>query len=135
MKTEETAVQSGAKPRFRFTRKQSIGLVLGATIFGAAAQMLIKYGANNLASSSPIDMVTNPPLFTGYALYGIFTVLLVLALRDGELSILYPVISMTFAWVAILSVILLGERLNLFKVAGIGIIIVGVAILGRNSNR
>jgi multidrug transporter EmrE-like cation transporter len=97
--------------------------------------MLIKFGANSLESTNPLDMLTNPPLFFGYALYGFATVLLVLALRDGELSILYPVISLTFAWVAILSVLILGETLNPYKLVGVSIIILGVAVLGRNSRK
>ncbi|NUN01165.1 MAG: EamA family transporter, partial [Bryobacteraceae bacterium] len=74
---------------------------------------------------------TNAPLLAGLSLYGISTLLLVLALREGELSLLYPVISLTYAWVTVLSVFWLGETLNVFKVVGILIIVSGVAMLGR----
>ena len=70
MTSQPTPAEQRDKPSFRFNRKQSIGLVFGCTIFGAAAQMLIKTGANTLVSASPIDMLTNPPLFFGYALWG-----------------------------------------------------------------
>jgi multidrug transporter EmrE-like cation transporter len=68
----------------------------------------------------------------GYSLYGISAALLVLALRDGELSILYPVISMTYVWVTFLSLVFFRETLSVFKLAGVAIIVTGVAILGRN---
>ena len=116
---------------FLFCSRQSVALVFLCTLFGAAAQMLIKSGANALASGSPLAMLTNLPLVAGYSLYGISTVLLVLALRDGELSLLYPVISLTFVWVTLLSLTLLKETANPYELAGIAIIVLGVAVLGR----
>ena len=42
----------------------------------------------------PWLLVTNPNLFFGYSLYGLNVGLLTLALRKGQLSLLYPVISL-----------------------------------------
>jgi multidrug transporter EmrE-like cation transporter len=110
-------------------------LVFLCTLVGAAAQMFIKTGADNLAHpgfvAAVVGMLTNPLLFTGYALYGVNTVLLAVALRESELSLLYPVIALTYVWVAILSVFLLHESLNPYKLAGITTIVLGVGILGR----
>jgi len=122
----------GADSSFRFSRRQSIALVFGCTVLGAAAQILMKTGANVLETSSPLDIITNPALFAGYCLYGISAVLLVLALRDGELSILYPVIALTYVWVTILSVWIFNETTNGWKAAGIALIVIGVGVLGRN---
>jgi multidrug transporter EmrE-like cation transporter len=95
--------------------------------------MFIKTGANNLTHTgfiaAIVGMLTNPLLFTGYALYGVNTVLLAIALRESELSLLYPIIALTFVWVALLSVLLLHENLNLYKLAGITTIVIGVGIL------
>ncbi len=74
---------------------------------------------------------TNLPLFSGYALYGVSTVLMVLALRDGELSMLYPIIALTYVWVTLLSYALLHEPANIYKNVGILTIVIGVAVLGR----
>lgn len=76
-------------------------------------------------------LLTNLPLFSGYALYGLNTILLVLALREGELSMLYPIIALTYVWVTLLSYALLHEPQNLYKNAGIVTIVIGVAVLGR----
>ena len=95
----------------------------------------MKFGANSLQSRNPLDILMSPPLFAGYCLYGLSTILLVLALRDGELSILYPVISLTFAWVTILSVIIFHDTMNTFKIAGIVVIIIGVGVLGTDSRQ
>jgi len=124
-----------AEKSFQFNRKQSIILVFFCTLFAAAAQILIKSGANTLQSSSPLAMITNLPLMAGYSLYGIVTLLLVLALRDGELSILYPVISLTYVWVAVLSVVFFHEAVNPFRVVGVLIIVTGVAVLGKNGKQ
>lgn len=140
MKTRKDAVSTATsappvRKSFRFSRRQSVALVFFCTVFGAAAQMLIKSGANALTSAHPFAMLTNPPLVTGYGLYGISTVLLVLALRDGELSILYPVISLTYVWVTFLSVMFFKDTVNPFKILGVSMIVTGVAVLGRDKPR
>lgn len=116
-------------------RRRSVMLVFCCTILGAAAQILMKYGANHLANPGLIGMATNIPLMAGYALYGMSTVLLVLALKDGELSLLYPVIALTYVWVTVLSFVLFRDNINPFKLAGITIIVVGVTVLGRGGKR
>jgi len=80
-------------------------------------------------------VVTNVPLIAGYALYGINTLLLVLALREGELSTLYPIIALTYVWVTLLSYVILPEKPNLYKNLGIATIVVGVAVLGRGGRK
>ena len=119
------------KESFHFSPRQSVALVFLCTVFGAAAQVLIKYGANGLASGSPLEMIASVPLVSGYSLYGISTMLLVLALRDGELSILYPVIALTYVWVTLLSLHFFHEKVNLYKLVGVAVVVAGVAIIGR----
>lgn len=120
-------------------------MVVGCTILGAAAQMLIKRGtatlgplvdsaSGNILSQAPSiawKILSNLPLFGGLACYGLSTMLLVLALRYGELSVLYPIIALTYVWVSILSVTMLGETLNVFKILGLVLIVAGVAVLGK----
>jgi drug/metabolite transporter (DMT)-like permease len=120
-------------------------MVVGCTVLGAAAQMLIKRGttmmpplydagAGTVMTQAPMiawKILTNLPLFGGLACYGLSTILLVLALRYGELSILYPIIALTYVWVSILSVGFLGETLNVYKLLGLVFIVLGVAVLGR----
>jgi multidrug transporter EmrE-like cation transporter len=106
--------------------------VFGCTVLGAAAQILFKFGLRLMPQVGPLAVLTNLPLMAGLTLYGASTLLLVLALREGELSLLYPVISLTYAWVAALSVVWLGEQMDALKAAGIVVIIAGVALLGRS---
>jgi multidrug transporter EmrE-like cation transporter len=118
---------------FRFTHRQSVGLVFLCTLFGVAAQILIKTSANTMTQVRLETLLVNWQLWLGLSLYGASTALLVLALRDGELSLLYPVISLTYVWVTAVSVLMFKETLNGFKVLGVAVIVLGVALLGKNN--
>ena len=109
-------------------------LVFSCTILGAAAQLLMKIGMSHFVPHVAA-ILTNVPLIAGYALYGINTLMLVLALREGELSMLYPIIALTYVWVTLLSYLLLKEPANLFKNVGIATIVIGVAVLGRGGRK
>jgi drug/metabolite transporter (DMT)-like permease len=114
---------------------RAVGLVFCCTIIGAAAQLLLKTGANQLSHPNPLGIITNWNLLAGLSLYGVSTLLLVLALRDSELSLVWPVIALTYVWVTLLSVIVFHERVVPIKLAGIAIIVAGVAVLGRGQKQ
>jgi multidrug transporter EmrE-like cation transporter len=115
--------------------RRGAALVFCCTLLGAAAQILLKTGANQLVHPSVLGIVTNLSLIGGLSLYGVSTVLLVLALRDGELSLLYPVIALTYVWVTILSFVVFHDRANPIKLIGIAIIVLGVGVLGRGPRK
>ncbi len=125
---------------------KSIYLVLGCTVFAAAAQVLLKFGAGHaMPAMNPADVATwipfiiallgNVPLLSGYCMSAGTAFLLILGLRDGELSMLYPIIAMTYVWVNLLSTYFFHEHLNFWKSVGILLVIGGVALLGRASSR
>ncbi len=95
---------------------------------------MIKLGANRLSHAgllaTLIGILTIPQLFFGYCLYGVFTVMFIYALRHGELSILYPLIALSYVWVTITAVVAFHETTNPFKIVGVLVIILGVAVLG-----
>lgn len=115
-------------------RRQAALIVACCTLLIAVAQLLIKTGANRLSHAgllgTLIGIFTVPPLFAGYCLYGVFTVLFVYALRHGEVSVLYPIIALGYVWVAILSAMVFHETMNPLKIAAIAIIVAGVSVLG-----
>ena len=119
-------------------QRRSFLLVVCCTIIGAAAQVLIKKGAGALGPNptmvqTALAMILTPTLFAGYSMYGVSTILLVMALRHGQLSLLYPVFAMTYVWVTVLSVVVFHESMNAFKLAGIAVIVAGIAVLGKGS--
>ena len=109
-------------------------LVVLFTLLSAAAQYLIKTGANRIGPHPAVmELITNIPLLAGLVLYGLGAMLMVLALRHGELSVLYPMISLSYVWVAIISVVFFHEQMNGPRIAGIIVIMAGVGVLGRGS--
>jgi drug/metabolite transporter (DMT)-like permease len=121
-------------PSTEAQKRRSVLLVVIFTVLSAAAQTFIKTGANRLINDlTLVAIVTDAPLIAGLALYGIGAVLMVLALRHGQLSILWPIISLSYVWVAVLSVVIFHESMNAMRIAGICVIMLGVAILGRGS--
>lgn len=119
-------------------RRQAVWIILAGTFLVAVAQLLIKAGANRLGHTdlmgTLLGIFTIPPLFAGYCLYAIFAAMMIYALRHGELSVLFPLISLGFVWVAILSVLVFHEAMNPLKAVGIAIIVLGVAVLGRGGS-
>ena len=115
------------------TKAGSIALVVLCTVIGAAAQILMRNGAALMVDASWIDVLSNWPLIAGYMCLAANTALLVLALRDGQLSVLYPIIALTYVWVTILSPMFFNDIINLYKVVGVGLIVVGVSFIGLGS--
>ena len=104
-------------------------LVLLAGLIGAFGAVLLKRGSKEL-SLNIIRLIKNKSVVAGVVLYGLASVIFVSALKHGELSILYPLVSTTYIWVALLSIKFLDERMNQHKWLGIFLIIIGVCILG-----
>jgi drug/metabolite transporter (DMT)-like permease len=112
------------------TKPWAIFLVIFCTLLTASGQIFLKKGANILFTTS---ILTNFNLFVGLTFYCTAAVLLIIALKYGELSVLYPIIATSFIWVAILSKIFLGEIISPLKIVAIALIIVGVCFIGRGS--
>ncbi|MBI2661085.1 EamA family transporter [Candidatus Woesearchaeota archaeon] len=107
-------------------------LIITATLIGSFGPILLKKAsAKKLSSFS--SLMANYHLFGGVGLYGVGTVLFLPALKGGELSVLYPFVSLSYVWVSILSVRFLGEEMNRYKWLGIALIITGVSFIGMGS--
>ena len=130
----------------RAETRRSLFLVLSCTVIGALAQILVKEGTGQLSGPHltlgevardpilffrfSIEIISNFKLFCGYCLYGVVTFLMALALKGRELSRLFPIIALTYVWVVVLSLFVLGEHMNFFRSIGIAFIVGGVSILG-----
>lgn len=108
----------------------TIMLVLVTAVLAAVGQLLFKRGAATV-SLDPFSWIANWPLLLGLALHGIGFVLLVLALKHGNLSILYPVLATSYIWVAVLAVRYLGEPFSTPQWLGVGFIVVGIGLIVR----
>lgn len=117
----------------RHTSLQSVVLVVVCTVIGAAAQIFLRYGAEHLTGSGIRGILTNWTLLAGYACLGANTILLILALRHGQLSVLYPIIALTYVWVTVLSPLFFGDIINAYKIVGLALIVLGVSFIGAGS--
>ena len=69
-------------------------------------------------------------LHAGVAGYLISWVFFVLGLKRGDLSILYPMVSLSYIWTLFWSKWFFGEPLTRAKFTALGLILAGVALLG-----
>jgi drug/metabolite transporter (DMT)-like permease len=109
----------------------TVGFAALTAIMAAVGQFFFKKGASGI-STSLWSWLSNPNLLIGLALHGAGFVLLVIALRHGRLSILFPVLATSYIWGALLATRYLGEPFAPEKWAGLGLILAGVALVVRN---
>ncbi len=121
------------------TQLWAVGLVVLGTIVGAFGPILFKKGSKTFTLDprkilkNPMILLKNYYVIGGCALYGLSSFIFIPALRGGDLSVLYPLVSMSYIWVALLSTRFLGEKMNRTKWLGIALIIAGVTFIGFGS--
>ena len=101
------------------TEAWAVGLVFIASIIGSVGALFLKLGAKKYYKK----------LFFGILFYIISTSIFVIALRGGEVSVLYPLVSLTYVWIALLSKRFLNEKMTKYKWLAISLIIIGVILV------
>jgi len=114
------------------TKKWALALMIIITFIFTIGNSMLKRAADNF-SWDIMASIFNVYLIGGLFLVFVGGILFIIALKHGELSILYPIISLSFVWVALFSHFIFGELLYLWQYFGIFIIILGVAFLGVGS--
>jgi multidrug transporter EmrE-like cation transporter len=110
------------------TPVSSMVLIFVASFIGSCGMAFLKAGANRLALNIA-GLLLNWRLAAGVGLYLVSSAFYVLGMKHGELSILYPLVSIGYIWALVWSRIFFGEALTKAKFAGFGLIIVGVIVL------
>ncbi|MDH3901733.1 MAG: SMR family transporter [Xanthomonadales bacterium] len=119
----------------------AFALVLTGVLLNAVAQLALKASVSetgiislDLQSllSSAGSLASNLWLWLGLICYAISVVVWILALSRVDVSIAYPMLSIGYIVNAVAAWHLFDEPMSLGKIAGIGIIIVGVYILARS---
>ncbi len=108
-------------------------LMLFCTAFTSTAQVFYKFGAAELPA-----ILTNWQLILGLFLYGIGAVIFIIALKMGEVTVLYPIIATSYIWVSLLSWAVFGEAVTALKWMGILAIVIGISVIsfgGRASSK
>jgi drug/metabolite transporter (DMT)-like permease len=109
-----------------------IFLVTVCTLMTAFGQLLMRFGARG-AQHNIFILITNPFILGGYALFFIGSIFMLYALKQNELSLMYPFVSLGFVWVAIFSLVFLGERLVFMQWIALLVIIFGVSLVAKGA--
>lgn len=119
----------------------SFSLLMTGVLLNAGAQLLLKAGTNSVGmfefsrdNIAPIGwkLATEPHIAGGLACYVISVVVWIMALSRVEVSIAYPMLSIGYAVNALAAWYLFGEAVTATRLAGIGVIIVGVYMVARS---
>ncbi len=119
----------------------SFSLILTGVLLNAGAQLLLKAGTNAVGHFEfsreniwPIGwrLATEPHIMGGLGFYVISVVVWIMALSRVEVSIAYPMLSIGYVVNALAAWWLFGEAVSLTRLAGIGVIIIGVYIVSRS---
>jgi len=113
-------------------------LVISGVLLNAAAQLLLKWATSatgpitlswaGLTNATP-RLLAHYGLWSGIACYGISVIVWIVALSRAQVSTVYPLLSIGYIVNAVGAAMLLGEALPATKLAGIGVIVVGVFLV------
>ena len=99
--------------------KKGILLMLVSSLCVCIGQLLWKMAASG-------DILA---LLTGFGFYGIGALIMIVAYRFGELSVLQPMLSLNYVISIILAATVLNETITLLKTFGVIVIISGVLLI------
>ena len=77
-----------------------------------------------------MSQILNYRLAAGVALYLLSTCFFIVAIRNGELTVLYPLVSLGYVWTMLWSKVFFKEPLTRQKFLGLFLILVGVSFIG-----
>ncbi len=110
------------------------------TLIGAFGPIYLKRGSGMLNRESLHTFkqfirstIGNRALLIGITCYALGFIIYTISLSGADVSVLYPLGSVAYIWVTILSKIILGEHITRLKIAGVICIIAGAALVGLGS--
>ena len=112
----------------RGTPLNSILLVLLASVIGSFAGVLLKMGAAHL--SKGFRYIINFPLIFGLFLFVASSIPFLIAIKHGELSVLYPMVSFNYVLTLFWSKMFFKEPITGGKVGAIAVILGGLVCIG-----
>lgn len=110
------------------TPASSIVLVLFASFVGSFGAVFLKLGADRMGGGFA-KIFTNYWLATGIVLYLVSSVFYMMGVAQGELTVLYPMVSLGYLWTLLWAKLFFKEGFTLAKVGGLALIVCGVALI------
>ena len=107
---------------------RSMLLVFAASVVGSFGAVFLKLGAARLNKS--LLSFANTRLIAGVALYLGSSAFYALGIRGGQLSVLYPMVSLGYIWTLLWSRLFFHEVFTTQKFLGLGLVLLGVIFVG-----
>jgi len=108
-------------------------LALISIMLGSVGQFILKLGAGEIRTGQDLGTLImsfiNLKIIVAVSCFALSMVLWVFVLRKMELSIAYPMVSLGYVFVMLLSYFFLQEQLFFTKILGTGLIVAGVVVL------
>ena len=114
------------------TPLSSMTLVLVGSLIGSVGAVFLKSGAHELRRHWS-SLLLNWRLALGVAIYLASSVLFVKGMSRGELSVLFPMVSLGYICTLAWSRIFFHEAITRVKVYGVALILAGIVFLGLGS--
>ncbi len=108
-----------------------IAITFVAAFFAALAQYFFKKAMPQFRFRirDMLSLFRNRGIIIGIIAYFIGLAFYLYALKSGQLSFVYPVFSITFIFVALISLFKFRERVGVKRIAGFALIILGIIII------
>ena len=110
-----------------------------AEIFGAVGQTLFKKSTNTIEVHSLknvstivrflLEILAKPYIWVGFLCITGGLVMWLIALAQGDLSLVYPISSMQYILILISSHVFLQERVDVMKLIGTFLVVVGIILV------
>ena len=110
------------------TPLSSILLVLFASLIGSFGAVFLKLGAAHL--NRGLRYIVNWQLAFGIALFLGSSIPFVMGIRHGELSVLYPMVSLGYVWTLFWSKLFFNEPITKAKLGALAMILAGIVCIG-----
>lgn len=121
-------------------RMGAIGLILFCVGISAGAQIALKAGMTAREIRTVIEggdfariamaLITSPMVMLGLVTYGLSAIIWMFVLSRVALSTAYPFIALGIAMTAIAGRYVFNEPMTPVKIAGIGLILAGILVIG-----
>ena len=108
--------------------------VMSGAVIGSCGAVLLKGGAIRIERNLK-SVMANWRLGAGIVTYVLSSLFFVRGLKEGELSILYPMVAVGYVFSLPLSKVFFNEPLTKHKIVALGLILAGVALLTQSASR
>lgn len=120
--------------------KKVLFLILLSVALSVTGQLLLKIGVDKISGkANPVSFALllaraykSPFIIGGLSLYGFSAVAWIYILSKVNLSFAYPFLALNYVGIIFVSRMFLNESLDLLKLTGSGVIIIGIIIISRS---